>query len=147
MSRIVTNVLTVVAAFVLTGFQPQLSVYGTLQPASGAGYISESLTLSSEATAGFFPVSGETMRLGNTSYALQASSGPVKSGSVVTLASNGHFLSCCTSGRAASGPTVAGDKEGFRVTLYTADQVRTILAKRAADRDRSAKPRMQVDVN
>jgi hypothetical protein len=147
MARVFKHALTVVAAFVLTGFQPQPSVYGTLQPTSGEGYISESLTLSSEATAGFFPASAETIRLGNTSYAMRASSGPVKSGSIVTLNSNGHFLSCCTSGRATNGPTVAGDKEGFRMTLYTADQVRTILAKRAADRDRSAKPRMQVDVN
>jgi hypothetical protein len=154
MSRLFTNGMAALIALSLITLpgrgnaQEQSGVFATLQVAGiSPGYLSDNRVPGGESQSGFFPVTGETIRVESTSYLMQANSGPVKSGSTVTLKSNGRFLSCCTAGKAADGPTVAGNKEWFTVTLYTADQRSQILAKRAAAKDRKAPPRMDSHVD
>jgi hypothetical protein len=116
------------------------SVSATLQFAGPpAVYVSSTLAKTNEAGSGFFTVSGTAIRLGDTTYQMQADSGAVKSGSTVTLKSSGGFLSCCIAAKLTTTSTLPGATEKFTVTFYDATQVRTMLAKRAADKNRGAK--------
>ena len=131
------------------GVAQQQSIFGTLQMVSRpAVYISDALAAVDESQSGFFAVSisSSAITVGNRTYRMEASSGSVRSGSVVTLGNNGTFLSCCRSGKLTSSEMV-GDNEWFKVVYFTSDQVRSTLARRAANQDRRSQPKFEDDIN
>jgi hypothetical protein len=99
------------------------SLYATLQkPGAPSGYVTSSLSLGLESVAGFFVVSGETLRVGNADYKIIENAQVSKDGKTYSLQdAKGRFL-ICNKDVVSVSATPSGDAQWFQIRRYTAAQ-------------------------
>ncbi len=117
-------------------------LYATLQkPGAPRGYLSNSLRMGLESTAGFFVVTGETMRLANADYKIVENADLAKDNKTYSLQdTKGRFLVCCNNDAVTVSAAPADGAQWFRIRFYTAAQKTEIENRRLATQDRRAQP-------
>ena len=120
-------------------------LYATLQkPGAPRGYLSSSLKVGLESTAGFFIVTGETLRLANADYKIIENADAPKDTKTYSLQdAKGHFLVCCDNDAVSASATPADNAKWFRIRFYTPAQKDEIENRREAEKQKGARPVFQ----
>jgi hypothetical protein len=128
---------------------PAPRVYATLQKAGAPrGYVGGSLKTGLEETAGFFVVTGETVRLANADYKIVENADSPKENKTYSLQdAKGRFLICCDNGAVTMSAAPADNTQWFRIRFYTPAQKTEIENRVRAMQDRKAHPGVEAEVN
>ncbi len=125
---------------------PAQRIYATLQkPGAPRGYVGGSLKTGLESAAGFFVVTGETMRLANADYKIIENADSPKENKTYSLQdAKGRFLVCCdTNGAVTVSAAPADNTQWFRIRFFTPAQKDEIENRRRAEQQRSAGPEFE----
>lgn len=136
MSRILIGglmALIALAAALPADAQEAQDLYATLQvPGEATGYVSASLKMGTENTAGFFTVKDDILRLGNVNYKLEKNPAAGDNANVFSLRdANGGYV-IFDRGNLAKSAEPAKDNQWFRLRFYSAVQRDEIENRRRA---------------
>ena len=125
---------------------PFQRIYATLQrPGAPRGYVGGSLKTGLESAAGFFVVTGETMRLANADYKIIENADSPKENKTYSLRdAKGRFLVCCDNGAVTVSAAPADNTQWFRIRFFTPAQKDEIENRRRAEQQRSAGPEFEL---